>query len=344
MKKVIVVGDFLTHLLDEPVAKAFEFFTYNVFRFNSSVYVYPTNILRKIQRGFSNGPNYWILWIRFYQAIKIVRPDIIYLRQPLEYPRWFLKVVKSHFNPKLISYMNDNPFGLYQNKRRWKYFIDTIPLFDLHCIFRESNKKDFIKCGARNIVLFLPFYTQEIHYTKTIAYGYKYDAVFIGHYEPDGRMEYLEKLKNNNFKVGVWGNFDRYKNESKLFPDFPGRTYLNTKQYRETINSSLVSLCFFSKINNDVLTNRVFEIPMCGGLLVAERNDTITQLFRENEEALFFSDFEELEAKIKFIKDNPKMRKKIIMNSQRKIVQGKHEVKDRIKTILHEVNQTNKKM
>ncbi len=50
----------------------------------------------------------------------------------------------------------------------------------------------------------------------------------------------------------------------------------------------------------------VFEITACGGFLLAERTAEHLACFREDEEAVFFSDFEECRAKIdRYLNDEP---------------------------------------
>nr|WP_249157936.1 glycosyltransferase [Bradyrhizobium jicamae] len=67
--------------------------------------------------------------------------------------------------------------------------------------------------------------------------------------------------------------------------------------YRTTIWASKVSLSFITKDNWEELSHRAFEITACGGCLLAERASRLEQSFREDVEAVYFSDIAELAAK-----------------------------------------------
>jgi len=44
------------------------------------------------------------------------------------------------------------------------------------------------------------------------------------------------------------------------------------EEYTKALNVAKISLNFFSKVNNDVLTIQCLEIPVCNRLLVSERS------------------------------------------------------------------------
>jgi spore maturation protein CgeB len=70
-------------------------------------------------------------------------------------------------------------------------------------------------------------------------------------------------------------------------------------EYREAIWRSKINLSFLTKSNQDEYTHKSFEIAACGGFLLAERCAGHSLKFKEDEEAVFFSDTEELIAKIR---------------------------------------------
>jgi len=339
--KILVIGEFYTPQYDEAVRKGFELNGFKAIKFQSSKYTFERNLFVKIQRRFLNGPNYWLLWINLFLTIAKERPEILYFRRPLEYPYWYIKFLKNYFGVFLISYMNDDPWGMDVNSHRWRYFKKNIPLYDLNCIFRKLNEQDFLKHGAKKNFLFLPYYVKEYHFTNQKSFllkQYTFDILFIGHYENDGRMEYLNQLYKLGFKVGLFGDFRKCPRVGLEIENLLPTRYMQIEEYRNTVAQSMISLSFFSKKNRDKLTTRVFEIPMCGGLLVCERNEEVLNVFEEGKEVLCFSSVNELVSLVNTIKGNPFLRSEIIEASIKRIKKDGHEVTDRVKSLIQMIN------
>jgi spore maturation protein CgeB len=70
-------------------------------------------------------------------------------------------------------------------------------------------------------------------------------------------------------------------------------------EYREGIWRSKINLSFITHSNCDEFAHKSFAIAGCGGFLLAERSDGHIQRFREDEEAVFFSDIDECVLKIR---------------------------------------------
>lgn len=65
---------------------------------------------------------------------------------------------------------------------------------------------------------------------------------------------------------------------------------------------------------------RTFEIPACGGFLLAERTPTHLELFEEGKEAEFFSTVEECADKSRFYTRNEPARSKIARQGYRRCI------------------------
>ena len=59
------------------------------------------------------------------------------------------------------------------------------------------------------------------------------------------------------------------KNSKKVFKSI--KKFVD-EEYTKALNVAKISLNFFSKVNNDVLTIQCLEIPVCNKLLVSERS------------------------------------------------------------------------
>jgi spore maturation protein CgeB len=71
------------------------------------------------------------------------------------------------------------------------------------------------------------------------------------------------------------------------------------REYREAVWRSKINLSFITHSNQDEFVHKSFEIAACGGFLMAERSAGHSARFREDEEAVFFTGFEECAEKIR---------------------------------------------
>ncbi|GFP28360.1 CgeB family protein, partial [Candidatus Hakubella thermalkaliphila] len=103
------------------------------------------------------------------------------------------------------------------------------------------------------------------------------------------------------------------KSWENLRRNSPLRKFVRSNaKYGETMSkiyrSSRIVLNFIRKQNGDAHNMRTFEVPACGGFMLATRTKEQTEFFREGEEADFFSSPEELRTKIKYYLSNPDLR------------------------------------
>ena len=88
----------------------------------------------------------------------------------------------------------------------------------------------------------------------------------------------------------------------RLEPDAVQQLYTGTelygKDYREAIWRSKINLSFITHSNQDEFVHKSFEIAACGAFLLAERSAGHMAKFVEDEEAVFFTGFDECREKI----------------------------------------------
>ncbi len=310
--KILIAGDFSYFIYERAVINSLNRLGYeNVLEFSFDKYL--KNILGKIER--------YLMFIgicSFFMNISLVlkivkeKPRVLFIWRGILISTLTLKLIKK-FSPTtiLVSYNNDDPFSIYykknihrvslknriNQKRIWKYFIKSLPYYDKNFVYREKNIKEYEQAGAKNVKLFMPYYVPE-----QIPDNYrekKYDVIFIGHYENDGRDIYIKKLIDNNIDVHIFGtgwNASILK-QKEIMPLY-GDDYFNA------IKSAKIALVFMSKRNNDEYTRRCFEIPACGTMMLSEETATLKVLYLEDEEIVFFDTPQSLLDKVKyFLKD-----------------------------------------
>ena len=140
-------------------------------------------------------------------------------------------------------------------------------------------------------------------------------------------------------KVSIWGNFwHKSKHWEKIKHCFKGNAIYG-KNYVKAVQGSKICLGFISHLNRDEYTIRSVEIPYAGSLLCAERTKQHLKMFKENEEAVYWSSKEEcLNICKKLLKDE-NLRNKIKFAGFKKVKQGGYSNKDLVNSVINTINQ-----
>jgi spore maturation protein CgeB len=283
-------------------------------------------ILGKLQHRFQMGPkvqrfNRDLLSIARREKVQIVLFDKSLQTEPRT-----VRKLRS-MGALCVDFVIDNPFGPRRDPG-WRLYRRTIPLFHLVGVQRDVSMADYRQRGAREIVRIRTSYEPTVHYPPPVAaaaavYSTEapaavYPAIwtdtqrnrhvsFIG--TPyDNRGDFLARLWRAGVPVDVSGSRPHW--QAALPPDAFAAVFrvgeLKGAAYREAIWRSRINLAFVTRSNRDQVAHKSFEITACGGFLLAERTPEHLACFREDEEAVFFSDFEECRAKIdRYLNDEP---------------------------------------
>jgi len=201
-----------------------------------------------------------------------------------------------------VSYMIDNAFGPRRDPG-WRLYMKDIPHFDLHVVQRDKNIADYRSSGARDVIKIQTAYEPTIHFPPPEGWsdGERDRGVsFIGT-SYDDRPAFLTRLwKEFGFPVVISGDGNWKK---RLTEEAATALYTNgelfSEAYREGIWRSKINLSFLTHSNQDEFVHKSFEIAACQGFLLAERSAGHSERFVEDEEAVFFTGFEECAAKIR---------------------------------------------
>jgi hypothetical protein len=281
--------------------------------FSVCEYEPPSALLRKIFFRLSIGPGVDRLNAEVLRIAAAESPDVFWADKTLSIRPSTLKGLRE-MGVVTVSYMIDNPFGP-RNDPGWRLYRKCIPFYDLHAVQRDRNIADYRMHGARNVVKIQTAYEPTLNFPPPAGWS---DAEcdrqvsFIG--TPyDDRGQVLTRLSREpGIEVAVSG-------DQRLWAKaFDGETYrrifrtgpLYRDAYREAIWRSKINLSFLTRSNQDEFVHKSFEIAGCGGFLLAERSPGHTERFEEDEEAVFFSGYDELVAKIRrYLPDEPSRRR-----------------------------------
>jgi spore maturation protein CgeB len=288
---------------------ALERLGHQVIPFNSIAYESPNPLVRKIVFRLSAGPAVQRLNRDLLSIAEREKPDLLWADKLLWMQPRTLDRLRA-LGIATVSYMIDNPFGPRQDPG-WRLYMKDIPHYDLHVVQRDKNITDYRTRGARDVIKIQTAYEPTLHFPPPSGWSdndRNRDVSFIG--TPyDDRAATLNNLsKLSEFQVVISGN--RRSWERALDADAFARLYregeLYQQQYREAIWRSKINLSFITRSNQDEFVHKSFEIAGCGGFLLAERSEGHRERFVEDEEAVFFSTYDECLQKIRrYLPDEP---------------------------------------
>jgi glycosyltransferase involved in cell wall biosynthesis len=278
------------------------------------------------------------------------RPDYVLFWRPTHIlPNTVMKLC--HLGIQTISYNNDDPFGPGHHNNApwhhhwlWFWYLRCLPKFHRNFFFRQLNCEEALAHGASHAAIMMPYYLpwqdRPVALSQVEQVRFSTDVVFVGHYEPDGREQCIRALVNAGIKVKVWGGYYWSRDVlGDLYPKLAPIVPAEGDDYAKALCGAKVCLCFLSKLNRDTYTRRCFEIPACGRVMLAERTDDLLEMFKEGEEACFFSSTEELVAKAKWLLDNPDIREQIAQAGLRRVWADGHDVNSRARQFLEVIKQ-----
>lgn len=223
-------------------------------------------------------------------AFTACRPDVIWGNGG----EWFgpkTLALARRTAPKVVLYVNDDPTGS-RDGNRWRSLRKAVPFYDLIAVVREVNIAELRCLGASNVMRIRMSYDELVHQPPTLSAvdhaRWDSEVCFVGAWQPE-RGPLLAELIRRGVPVSIWGNRWHKAAEWPLLRKAHRGDTLASPEYVKAIACAKVSLGLLSKGNRDLHTRRSVEIPYIGGLLCGERTVEHAELFRDGEEAVFWS-------------------------------------------------------
>ena len=273
-------------------------------------------------RFIQNKINKWLSFV----LNDTVLPDLIWVDGGEFMGTKSLELLKSLEVP-VVLYNVDDPTGK-RDGNRFKSLLKALPLYDMVVVVRKETAEECRKLGALNTVLVSRSYDEEAHKPyndpKDVPSEFRSGIAFIGTWmRHEKRDEFLLKLIDKGLPVSIWG--DRWQksphwNRLKIF--YQGGS-LSGRDYVAAIQGAKICIGMLSKGNRDLHTTRSLEIPYIGGLLCAERTSEHQEMYKENEEAVFWSDAEECAKVCKELLNNSEKREKIRQAGMQRVKENK---------------------
>lgn len=344
--KILVCGDWHADLHEEVVCSSFLELNHQVFKFKWSNYFsqegnFFSKFIKRLQNKIIFGPLVYKLNSDFCKTVIKNKPDIIFIYRGTHIlPKSLIYIKKLYPNSILIGYNNDDPFSKKHSIFLWRLFKQTVKYYDIFFAYREHNIKEYLAVGAKNVYLLRSWFQKSRNYpiynnSPNYSSIFKYDVTFIGHYENDGRIHYLEEIVLKGFKLKIFGpGWNDVILKSPVLKDLYPVSFIWGKDYNNALCYSKIALCFLSKLNRDTYTRRCFEIPASGTFMLSEFSSDLSNLFVEGLEVEFFRNKLELVSKIKFYLEHESERKMIAEAGYHKVIQEGHDAISRMRYVL----------
>ena len=245
------------------------------------------------------------------------------------------------FGCPVLLYQNDDPTGV-RDGHRFDSLLKAIPVYDLCVVRRKESVDEFRQLGAHSVHFVWMSYDEIMHRpfddVEQIPETFRSDVAFIGTWiKGEQRDQFLLALIERGLNVAVWGGRWEKAPTWKHLQAFWRGGALSGRDYVAAMQGSKIALGFLSKGNRDLHTRRTMEIPYAGGLLCAERTSEHLELYREGEEAVFWSDVDECASHCHDLLANPVKRERIRQAGRQRVLANKVGNEDICREILAKV-------
>jgi spore maturation protein CgeB len=295
------------------------------------------------------NPATFQMHVDLMRLIKSCQPDVVLLWRCTSISPAFLRYLQRQSKVKIATYNNDDPFASlsgavvpWRYRFLWSWYLKSTRICDLNFFYRPVNISDADVFGSNRPILckpyFRPWRDRVLDLSEEEQRKFGGDIVFVGHFENDGRAGLVKALVDSGLRVRLFGNDYWNKGQLKGYEGKLGYVReLVGEDYIRALNGSPIALCLFSKINRDEYTRRTFEIPACGSVMLSERTPAMLEMFREDEEAVYFSSLAEAVQKAQWLKASPEVRHRISLAGQRRVHEIGGSIEGRARFVLTEL-------
>lgn len=353
--RVLVAGDWHSELHEEVVAHALSELGHEVASFKWHHYVSREStpiskllhLWHRAQNKYLFGPLISRINGDFVATAKRFRPDMIFVYRGTHIDANALASARAAApGCVLVGYNNDDPFAPKQPRYLWRRFLAAVPEYDLVLAYRHANLAEYRAAGTRRVELlrswFVPERNHPVELSESEKARFECDVVFIGHYEPDQRLEYLEEIVRQGFRLRLFGpgyDWDPIIRKSPVLSSLAPVQLVWGEDYNRALCGAKLALCFLSKLNRDTYTRRCFEIPATRTLMLSEYSDDLAGLFIEGAEADFFKNRDEMTRKIRGYISDPVGRQSVAEAGYHRVTRDQHDVRSRMMRVIELTNE-----
>lgn len=315
----------------EPTVVRFDFSPFHARLYNSlGVWAVRKVLPRLFLRDFNKA---------FVRAVQESRPDIVYVDKGILFTERSLlraRDVRSAngLRPVFLHFHPDDAFGsmIYSG-----LYETTLQHYDCHFTPYRWVLEEHVARGARRVESwpfgFYPPIHAPVPAGDAPAADLSVDVAFIGRWERTRAAE-LEALARHGVGLGVWGTLWKKLARRSALRRFVRWRSAVGRELAAVASLSKISLGFLSETNRNGHTSRTFEIPACGGFMLAQRSDGQREFFEEGVEMECFGSSEELHDKVAWYLAHEAAREKIRAAGRQRCLRSNYSYHDRFRFVL----------
>jgi len=202
-----------------------------------------------------------------------------------------IKKLSANKDIYLIHLLSDNPYGMYQS--RMQLTFQTLPLFDMVCVFARALMPVLYQLGARRVER-LPFgYCKYTHFvSENISEPeFPQSVYYFGTWTPVIE-KWLEYLKD--FDLHIEGSF--WKNATNLnLRKIGSKLNPNTDKNMSIMAHKAGVVVNFTRASHGCFhTMKTFELTVAGAAVISNYSDEQSEFFKPDYAMTYFNTPDEL--------------------------------------------------
>ena len=268
-----------------------------------------------------------------------LNPDAVWIEKGVfVFPRTLRGLRRRHGSAALVFHNTDDwraRIRLHRMHRR--FLIRGFNEYDLHITSNLHNAREFREAGLARV------HHMELAANEAVRDPGPIPDVersalggpvgFIGHWEETTERTLLHLVRGGIDLKIYGGGWHQARHREALGASLQDRLVMGD-EYARAIVSFDVNLGIVSKWNRSHTASRTFQIPALGAFLLHERNDLVTEYFREGVEAEFFGSDEELLEKCRYYLEHPEERRRIAEAGRRRCFESGYFELDRVREAM----------
>jgi spore maturation protein CgeB len=294
----------------------------------------------KIVQKLNQGPSPWKVKSINEKLVRICRQnffDLVFVMSENFVTLEAIESVRQEAitSPKFLFHSHDNLF--FERIVKPPGFYQALAAFDIAFTTKSQNVQRYISVGQKNAHYLPSAYEPTVHRPIPLQQSrltQNFEVSFVGTYDTS-RIRWLEKAGWD--RLHVWGDFWTRFPDYQKYQDRIDPHAIYYFEFADVCSRSKCSLGLLREEAEDQHTQRTFEIPACGSLQFAPRNDEIKNLFVEDREIVLFDSPEELKEKLNYYLTHETQRAQLAEAGFKRVRQESHTYTDRVKTMLEHV-------